>query len=136
MTKPISWTDELKAEVESLYKAKMGELAEANPDAEEGTFSNEALTYAAAEIGTSVASARAQLTKLGVYVKQINKAKKTSNASEGGTKRVGKAEAQGELIAAFKDGGVTDLDDDIISKLTGKAASHLAAKIRELQSQA
>lgn len=132
MTTPISWTDELKAEVESLYKGKMEELQATDPEADAGTFSNQAVSFAADEIGTSVASARAQLTKLGVYVKQVNKAKAAPKGEGSGTKRVGKAEAQAELLAAFKDAGVEGVDEEIVGKLTGKAASHLAAKIREI----
>lgn len=125
------WNEENKAEVEALYLGKMEELAKANPDAEPSSFSMEAVNYAAAQVGTSGPSARMQLSKLNVYVKMQPTKSKAKATSGEGSKRVGKADAQGELLAAFKDCGVENLDEDILTKLTGKAALHLAEKVRE-----
>lgn len=129
----FTWTEEIEAELESLYLSKLNELQEADPEQDLSAFSAEALTFAAGEIGNSVPSSRMKLSRKGVYVKQKQKASAPkAGASSEGTKRVGKAEAQGELIAAFKDGGVEDLDADIVEKLTGKAAMYLASKVREV----
>lgn len=128
----FKWTDELKTEIKSIYLAKMEEFAEANPEADPGTYTREAVEVAAESIGASIPSARMQLTKLDVYVKVKNAATSAAKPAAEGTKRVGKAEAQGELLAAFAACGVEDLDSDIVAKLTGKAAAHLAEKVREV----
>ena len=64
------------------------------------------------------------LTKAGVYIKKTTSA--TSNGN--GTPRVSKAQAQEELTAALTSVGQT-ADEDIISKLTGKAAKYFAGVI-------
>ena len=64
------------------------------------------------------------LTKAGVYIKKTTSA--TSNGN--GTPRVSKAQAQEELTAALTSVGQI-ADEDIISKLTGKAAKYFAGVI-------
>ena len=64
------------------------------------------------------------LTKAGVYIKKTSGV--TSNGN--GTPRVSKAQAQEELTAALTSVGQI-ADEDIISKLTGKAAKYFAGVI-------
>jgi hypothetical protein len=62
------------------------------------------------------------LTKAGVYVKKTPAAKASGGASTGGT-RVSKQAAQDALTAAITDAG-QEVDEDVVSKLTGKAAQY------------
>jgi len=61
------------------------------------------------------------LTKAGVYVKKTPATGGAKNGGTSGTSRVSKAAAQETLIAAIQDAG-KEVDEEIISKLTGKAA--------------
>lgn len=128
----FEWTEEATAEVEAVYKGKIAELLEENPESEAADHSRIALAEAAKAVGTSEASARIKLNKLGVYIKVTPKKSEPKAASGGGGKRLNKAEQQAELVSAFRDHGVEDLDMSIVEKLTGKAAAHLAAKVREI----
>ena len=67
------------------------------------------------------------LTKAGVYVKKTPAAK-SSGSSKGGGSRVSKAAAAEALIAAISDAGQSP-DEEIISKLTGKASQYFASLI-------
>ena len=82
----------------------------------------------AEELSESPNGVRMILTKAGVYVK---KAQATGNggASSGGS-RVSKQAAQDALTAAIIDKGLT-VDEDIISKLTGKAAQYFAGLLAD-----
>ncbi len=128
--KPFAWDETTTAEVIAVYKAKLSDLKLANEGSTDATNSREALTEAAKAVGTSEPSARIKLSKENVYVKVETKKTEAKPAAGGGGKRMNKAEQQAELVAAFADTGVSDLDMEIIEKLTGKAAAHLAAKIR------
>lgn len=128
--KPFAWDENTTAEVIAVYKATLADLAETGSDAEN---TRQALAVAAEAVGTSEASARIKLSKEKVYVKVATKKTEAKPASGGG-KRLNKADQQAELVAAFADHGVSDLDMEIIEKLTGKAAAHLSEKIRMIGS--
>ncbi len=131
----FTWNEENTAEVEAVYTATLDELHEANEGTERADHSRAALAAAASAVGTSEASARIKLNKLEVYLKVTPPKTAAKAKGEGATKRVSKADAQAELISAFADAGVTDLDEEIIGKLTGKAAAHLAEKVRAVSTQ-
>lgn len=108
----MSWDDTKKAKAISLYQ-------ERNPTAEN---SAEIVAEIAEELEESVNGVRMILIKAEVYVKKDPSAKSTSSKSAGSAStRVGKEDAQKQLIAAIEASGKT-VDEDIISKLTGKAA--------------
>lgn len=117
-----TWTDELKAKVIKLYKDK-------NPTAEN---SMEIVKEIAEEIEQSPNGVRMILVQAGVYVKKEaadsssgkagGKTAKTGD-KEGGTKRVSKEEQYAALRAAIEAADGT-VDDEIITKLTGKAAAY------------
>ena len=132
----FTWTEENTAEVEAVYVATLDRLTEENEGTERAEHSRAALAEAAAAVGTSEASARIKLNKMDVYLKVTPAKTKTATKEKGTTKRVSKADAQAELVSAFKDAGVDDLDSDIIEKLTGKAAAHLAEKVRQATTNA
>jgi predicted transcriptional regulator len=80
----------------------------------------------AEELGESPNGVRMILSKAGVYVKKepaagASKSKTTKSAST----RVSKEDAQAQLTAAIEAAG-KEVDSDIISKLTGKAAVYFA----------
>jgi hypothetical protein len=76
------------------------------------------------------------LTKAEVYVKKgaasgAAKAPKAAGASATGGTRVSKQGAQDALVAALTDAG-QEIDEDVVSKLTGKAAQYFAGVIAAL----
>jgi len=109
--RPMPWTDESKAEAVESY-------TDANPTPE---TSMEIVKQIADDLGESPNGVRMILTKAGVYVKKAP-AVKASGGSTGGT-RVSKQAAQDALVAAITDAG-QEVDEDVVSKLTGKAAQY------------
>lgn len=114
------WTDELKAKVIKQYQ-------DADPTAETST---EIIKDIADEIEGSPNGVRLVLVQAGVYVKKDAGAKtvtKTGKAGEGtGPKRVSKEDSIAELRAAIEAKGAT-VDEDILTKLTGKAAVYFTS---------
>jgi len=109
----MSWTDEKKAEVVAAYE-------EAEPTAE---TSVEIVKQIAEDFEESPNGVRMILTKAGVYIK------KAGGSSTGGSTedkpastRVSKAGAQEALAAAILAHTDVEAEDDVVSKLTGKAA--------------
>lgn len=107
----FEWNDDLRAQVIKDYQ-------EAEPTPEN---SSEIVSQIAEDIGASPNGVRMILIKEGVYVKKTPES--TSSTSSGGSKRVSKADAQEALTTAIEEKGL-DADEDIISKLTGKAATY------------
>jgi len=81
----------------------------------------------AEELDESPNGVRMILTKAGVYVKKTPAAKSSGGTTGGGT-RISKAAAQEALTAALSDAGQS-VDEEIISKLTGKAAQYFTSII-------
>ena len=110
----MAWTDELKAQAVEMYQN-----AEPTPE-----NSMEIVKEIADELEQSANGVRMILTKAEVYIKKAPAASSSSGESKstGGT-RVSKAAAQEALIAAITDAG-KEVDEEIISKLTGKAAQY------------
>ncbi len=108
----FEWTDESKAEVIKKY-------TESEPTPEN---SMDIVTQIAEEMGATPNGVRMILSKDGCYVKKTP-AKSTSTASSGGSTRVSKADAQAALKSAISAKGL-EPDDDIVDKLTGKAAQY------------
>ena len=115
----VAWTDESKAQAVSMYEA-----GEPTPET-----SMEIVKYIADEIDESPNGVRMILTKAGVYVKKTPAAKAASTGSTGGT-RVSKVAAQEALTAAITDAGKA-VDEEIISKLTGKAAQYFTTLLSD-----
>jgi len=118
----MAWTDELKAKVIEAYEA-------AGPTPETST---EIIKDIAEEYEQSPNGVRMVLVQAGVYVKKEaapsgEGTKKSSGGSEGG-KRVSKETSIAALKAAIKAKGGA-VDDEILDKLTGKAAVYLTGVI-------
>jgi len=114
----MPWTDESKAQAIEMY-----EKAEPTPE-----NSMDIVAEIAEQLGESVNGVRMILSKAGVYVKKEAAKSGGSSASKttkSASTRVSKEDAQAQLIAALEEAGKT-VDNDIISKLTGKAAVYFA----------
>jgi hypothetical protein len=112
--KRMAWTDEQKAQAVELYEA-------GNPTPENST---EIVASIAEEMGQSINGVRMILTRAEVYVKKGV----ASVAKESTTTRVSKQGSQDALTAVITDAGQA-ADNDIISKLTGKAAVYFTTLI-------
>ena len=117
----MAWTEEQKAEVIKKYQ-------DAKPTAETST---EIIKEIAEEMEQSPNGVRQVLVQAKVYVKKDVETKTSAKTSkEGGeaTKRVSKEDQIATLRKAIEDKGAT-VDDDILSKLTGKAAVYFTSVV-------
>ena len=122
MATQSQWTDELKAKVIEMYE-------QAGPTPESST---EIIKDIAEEIEASPNGVRMVLVQAGVYVKKDSSAgstKTTKTASGEGSKRVSKEDSIASLRAAIEAKG-GPIDDDILGKLTGKAAVYFASVLK------
>ena len=115
----MAWTDEKKEQAIEMY-------GEQEPTPE---TSMEIVKEIADELGESPNGVRMILTKAGVYVKKTPATGNGGGTSSGGT-RVSKQAAQNALTAAINDKGLS-VDEDIISKLTGKAAQYFTGLLAD-----
>ena len=116
------WTDEEIQQAVELYQKQ-----EPTP---ENTM--QCVKNVAEELGQNPNGVRAILSKQSVYIKKEDSStsSKSPNSSTG-SKRVNKQEAQQELTSALRDAG-QEPDEDIVSRLTGKAAKYFANVLREI----
>ena len=112
----MAWTDEQKASAVEQYTA--GEPTPAN--------STELIKEIAEKLEQSANGVRMVLMQAGVYVKKdaatTGGTKGTTGKTEG-AKRVSKEDQIAELTKVIEDKGA-EVDTDILSKLTGKAAAY------------
>ena len=118
----MAWDDAKKAQAVEMYTEQ-----EPTPET-----SMEIVKEIADEIGESPNGVRMILTKAGVYVKKTPSSG-GSSAGSTSTPRVSKQGAQDELCATLTDAG-QELNMDIISKLTGKAAVYFNGVIGNINS--
>ena len=115
----MAWTDELKAKAIQMYK-------DGEPTPENST---ELIKDIADQLEQSPNGVRMVLVQAGVYVKKeagtATSTTKTGTAKKDGegSKRVSKEDQIAHLKAAIEARGA-EVDDDILSKLTGKAAQY------------
>ena len=116
-----TWTDELKQEVIAKYEA-------AGPTPETST---EIIKDIAEEFEQSPNGVRMVLVQAGVYVKKDPGASTTKTKAPAGDKpaRVSKESSIADLKAAIEDMN-KPVDEDILSKLTGKAADYFLSIIK------
>ena len=114
----MAWDDDKKAAVIAAY-----ENSEPTPET-----SMEIVKELAEEYSESPNGVRMILTKAGVYVKKAPASGGTSKASGATSTRVSKAAAIETLTGAITDAG-QEADEEILSKLTGKAAQYFAGII-------
>ena len=106
----MAWETEKKERVIAAYE-------KANPTPE---TSMEIVKEIAEAEDESPNGVRIILSKAEVYIKKVATAKTSENT---GTTRVSKASAQEALTKALSDAG-QKVEEDIVSKLTGKAAQY------------
>lgn len=114
----MAWTDEKKAEVIEAYESQ-------NPTPEN---SMEIVKDIADEFEESPNGVRMVLTKAGVYVKKAPASGSSKSSSSTGGTRVSKAAAIEALHMAINDAG-QNVDEEILNKLTGKAAQYFTTVI-------
>lgn len=115
----MGWTDEQKTQVIQMYK-------DAEPTPETST---EIIKDIAEETDQSPNGVRMVLVQAGVYVKKDAAAPKGGDSKTGsgeGTKRVSK-ESQIEALKATIEKAGKEVDEDILGKLTGKAAAYFVS---------
>lgn len=131
----MAWDDAKKAKAVELYLA--GEPTPEN--------SMEIVAEIAEELGETANGVRMILSKATnddgstVYVKKDPNAKSASSGSKaksasGGTAKMSKEDSHKALIAAVEAHGQT-ADEEIISKMTGKAAQHFTALFKAITSE-
>ena len=114
----VDWTDESRADVVEKYKGS-------DPSPEN---SMDIVKTIAEDMGVSPNGVRTILTKAGVYIKKAAGSKATGDKPK--SIRVNKAEAQEQLTVLIESID-KEADQDIISKLTGKAALYLVETFKQ-----
>lgn len=119
----MAWTDEDKKNVVAAYKA-------ASPTPETST---EIIKNIADETGQSPNGIRMVLVQAGVYVKkEASTSTSTKSASgESKTPRVSKEDQINALRSVIIDAGA-EANDEILDKLTGKAAAYFTEVISKI----
>lgn len=122
------WTPETKDELIARYVEEIEKFEEA----ERGQHSAQIVEQLADEFDKTKNGVRIILSKADVYVKKTPTAKSaTASSSAGGTKRVNKAQAIEELKTAIATIDEDLVDDEIVSKLTGKAAQYFTGVLTQ-----
>lgn len=108
----MAWDDDKRKKAVSMY-------LESSPTEDN---SAEIVKSIAEDLEESPNGVRMILQKAEVYIKKAKTASSSSKAASGGT-RVSKQAAVEALSAAIRDAG-QEVDEDIVEKLTGKAAQY------------
>ena len=119
----MAWDDEKKAAVIEAYTAS-------DPTPEN---SMEIVSELAEEYEESPNGVRMILTKAGVYVKKSPATGGNKASGNGGGSRVSKASSIAELSQTIHDAG-QEVDEEILNKLTGKAAVYFTGVISSINS--
>jgi hypothetical protein len=117
----FKWDDENKAEVVADYVA-----AEPTPET-----STEIVQGLAEDLGATVNGVRIILQRAEVYIKKATTKPKAE--TEGKAPRVSKAVSI-EALTTLLEANSIDVDEDIVGKMTGKAAVYWTAVISSLTS--
>lgn len=122
------WTPEAKDELIAQYVTEIEKF----PEAERGDHSAEIVKSLSEQFDKTVNGVRIILTKADVYVKKTPTAKAAKSADGStGTKRVNKAQAIEELKTAIATIDEDLIDEDIVTKLTGKAAQYFTSVLTQ-----
>ena len=115
------WTDEVKAEVIAKYTA--GEPTPVN--------TMDIVSELAEEYGFTVNGVRMILSTAKVYVAKGKKAATSPDGADKKPARKSKQDSIDELTAIMADQDI-EIDDSIVSKMTGKAADYWAAALKQI----
>jgi predicted transcriptional regulator len=120
------WDDELRAKVIKMYEA-------AKPTPENST---EIVAEIAEEIGKTTNGVRMIISKAGKYIKKADAtAGKSGNGDKPASTRVNKADAINALSEAIAAQEI-EVDEEILGKLTGKAAVYFTKVVNDLVTNA
>lgn len=117
----MAWDDDKKAQAVAMYE-------EAGPTPDNSV---EIVKEIAEELGETPNGVRMILSKAGVYVKKTPASGSSSSSGSTGGGRVSKAAAIESLCAALLDAG-QPVEEDVVNKLTGKAAQYFAGIVTAL----
>jgi hypothetical protein len=120
------WTDENKEEVVARYKEEISK----HDEDKQGQVSTEICKDLAKEFDKSTNGVRVILSKAGVYVKKTTSPKAATSAGTG-AKRINKAQALDDLKSAISSIDEELIDEEIIGKLTGKAAQYFTSIVQQ-----
>ena len=123
-----TWTDEQKTEVIARYQEIMEN--DFDTDEDRASHSVEVVAQLAEDLGKTPNGVRIILIKADVYIKKSPAAKTKTKGT--GAKRINKAEAQKGLSSAIATIDADLVNDEIIEKLTGKAAQYLTEVMHRL----
>lgn len=129
----MAWTQEKKDAVIAKYVETMEN--EYDTDEERAAASMEVVAELAGEIDEAVNGTRAILSRAGVYIKKSAVVSATKAAAGGTSKRVNKAESiqtLKDVIVMLSNNDPAALDDEILDKLTGKAAMYFTGVLQPL----
>lgn len=118
----MAWSDEDKKKVIKMYE-------DANPTPETST---EIIKDIAEELDQSPNGIRMVLVQAGVYVKKESATSTKTSTKTEGSKRVSKETSINALRDLIEEKG-GPVDDEILEKLTGKAAVYLASVIKAIK---
>ena len=120
----MAWDDAKKARAVELYEKEMTKL---DNDEQRALATTEIVAEIAEELGETVNGTRMILQRAGVYIKKpagTSSSAKVASAKAEGAKRVSKADAVQDLTNAISAIDPELVDEEILSKLTGKAAAY------------
>jgi uncharacterized protein YajQ (UPF0234 family) len=118
----MAWDDAKKELAEELYKKGLEQF---DTDEQRAEHTLDIVSDISEELGETVNSVRMLLVKRGVYVKKVAKAK-PKTTSEGKATRFNKADAIQKLTNQIAAIDPEQVDEDILGKLTGKAANYFS----------
>lgn len=119
----MAWTDDKREAVIAEYQEIMNDQYET--DAERAGATVEVVAQLAEKYGETVNGVRNVLNRAQVYIKKAATASASSSSgSTTGAKRINKADALQELKNVIAGVDPALVDDEIISKLTGKVAAY------------
>lgn len=120
----MAWDDAKKSRAVELYEKEMTKL---DNDEQKALATTEIVAEIAEELGETVNGTRMILQRAGVYIKKpagTSSSAKVASAKAEGAKRVSKADAVQDLTNAISAIDPELVDEEILSKLTGKAAAY------------
>jgi len=129
----MAWSQDKKDAVIKEYTETMEK--EYDTDESRAANSMEVVEELAEKHGEAVNGTRAILSRAGVYIKKSAVVSATKTAAAGTSKRVNKAEAiqaLKDVIVMLSNNDETVLDNEILDKLTGKAAMYFTGVLQPL----
>lgn len=126
----MAWTDDKKAQVVAKYVEIMN--ADYTTDAERAAASVEVVKELASDFGETANGVRMILTKANVYIKK-GAGESSGTATKTTATKASKADSAQALKNAIAAIDPALVDEEIISKLTGKAAQYFTSILLKVE---